>query len=86
MEALIFAIVPIPFALVTARIFRHKIARVDMGVAMMAGMVSWLLAPRCMCSDIGDMLAGSLLFASVFGVGVFLLFLAVCFAWKHIRG
>jgi hypothetical protein len=86
MEALIFALVPILSALVTARLFRHKIARIDMGVAMMAGMVSWLLGPRCMCSDIGDMLAGSLLFTSAFGVGVFLLFLAVCFVWKHIHG
>jgi len=86
-EDFIFLITPIFAAMITALmfalIFGRKVTRIDAGVAIMAGMVSFLFGPRCLCIGIHDTIIGALYFSGAFGVGVFLLFLAACFAWKQ---
>ena len=85
MEELIFIIVPIFTALITARMFRYKIGKIDVGVAIIASAVIWLLGPRCLCTDPSDRLVGSFFFAIAFGVGIFFLSLIACFGWKCIH-
>jgi len=89
MEEFIVIAVPIFSVLITALIaaliFKRKITRIDVGVAIAAGMVNWLFGPRCLCIDMHDTLVGSLYFAIFFGVVVFCLFLAACFIWKRIH-
>jgi hypothetical protein len=85
MEELILLIVPILSALVASQVFRHQIIKIDVGIALIVGIVSWLLGPRCLCTKIHDGLVGSLLFAIVFGVGIFFLFHVTCSGWKRIR-
>lgn len=84
MEGLIFTIVPMLSVLIATRIFRHRITKIDVCVAVMAGIVGFF-GPRCMCTDIRERLSGAFIFSILFGVGVFLLFSAVCFGWECIR-
>jgi hypothetical protein len=85
MEELIFITVPIFTALIAARIFRRKIGKIDVGVAIIASAVIWFFGPRCLCTDPGDRLVGAFLFAIVFGGGIFFLSLIACFGWKCIH-
>lgn len=73
MEELIWIVIPVLSALITARLL-GRVTRTHVIFAIVAGGVGWALGPRCLCTDAHDLFVGSFLFAAVFGVATGLLF------------
>lgn len=81
MENLIWLLVPPAGVALVSAISRHTglvrtrtLMRAEIAAVVLAGLLGVAFAPRCMCKDPMDMLAGSALFAALLGVTVGLLF------------